>query len=55
MIAVSISIHNVPVSGGDDPNAYKPNDPSDKNKFYYRYALIGAMHVIDYLETRPRF
>ncbi len=54
MIAVSISIHNRPVNQ-DDPNAYKPDDNTDKSKFYYRYGLVGAMHVIDYLETRPDF
>jgi len=54
MIAVSLSIHNRPVDQ-DDPNAYKPDDNTDKGKFYYRYGLIGAMHVIDYLETRPDF
>lgn len=54
MIAVSLSIHNRPV-GQDDPNAYNPDDNTDKDKFYYRYGLIGAMHVIDYLETRPDF
>jgi cephalosporin-C deacetylase-like acetyl esterase len=54
MIAVSLSIHNSEVDQ-DDPNAYSPDDNSDRNKFYYRYALIGAMHVIDYLETRDDF
>jgi len=54
MIAVSISIHNRPVNQ-DDPNAYEPDDNTDKDKFYYRYGLIGAMHVIDYLETRSDF
>ncbi|MFK7983085.1 MAG: acetylxylan esterase, partial [Saprospiraceae bacterium] len=54
MIAVSISIHNRPVNQ-DDPNAYKPDDNTDREKFYYRYGLIGAMHVIDYLETRSDF
>ncbi|GEM_PF-779686 len=54
MIAVSISIHNSSVNQ-DDPNAYKPDDNTDKDKFYYRYGLIGAMHVIDYLETRSDF
>ena len=54
MIAVSISIHNRPVNQ-DDPNAYEPDDNTDRDKFYYRYGLIGAMHVIDYLETRPDF
>ena len=54
MIAVSISIHNSPVNQ-EDPNAYDPDDNTDKDKFYYRYGLIGAMHVIDYLETRLDF
>lgn len=54
MIAVSLSIHNRPVNQ-DDPNAYQPDDNTDRDKFYYRYGLIGAMHVIDYLETRPDF
>ncbi|MEM1119247.1 MAG: HYR domain-containing protein [Bacteroidota bacterium] len=54
MIAVSLSVHNRPVDQ-DDPNAYQPDDNTDRDKFYYRYALIGATHVIDYLETRPDF
>ncbi len=54
MIAVSISIHNRPVNQ-DDPNAYQPDDNTDRDRFYYRYGLIGAMHVIDYLETRSDF
>jgi len=54
MIAVSISIHNTPVNQ-DDPNAYLPDDNTDRDRFYYRYGLIGAMHVIDYLETRSDF
>ena len=54
MIAVSLSIHNRPVNQ-DDPNAYVPDVHTDRDQFYYRYGLIGAMHVIDYLETRPDF
>ena len=54
MIAVSLSIHNSPVNQ-DDPNAYQPDNNANKDEFYYRYGLIGAMHVIDYLETRPDF
>ena len=54
MIAVSLSIHNAPVNQ-NDPNAYKPDVNSNEQEYYYRYGLIGAMHVIDYLETRPDF
>ncbi len=54
MIAVSLSIHNRSVDQ-DDPNAYKPDDNTNRDEFYYRYGLIGAMHVIDYLETRSDF
>ncbi|MEM6319294.1 MAG: HYR domain-containing protein [Bacteroidota bacterium] len=54
MIAVSLSIHNSPLTF-DDPNAYSPDINDDRDRFYYRYALIGAMHTIDYLETRSDF
>ena len=55
MIAVSLSVHNTAVNQGDDPNAYVPDIQTNRDQFYYRYALVGAMHVIDYLQTRPDF
>jgi len=54
LITVSLSVHNTPVTQ-DDPNAYEPDDPSDRDRIYMRYALTGAMNVLNYLETRSDF
>ncbi len=53
-ISVTLSIHNVNPEVAD-PNGYQPNDISDPNGIYYRYALLGAVRTIDYLFTRPDF
>jgi cephalosporin-C deacetylase-like acetyl esterase len=53
-ICVSLSVHNTdPLI--QDPNAYKPNNITDKAGFYYRYALLGVVQTINYLFTRPDF
>jgi cephalosporin-C deacetylase len=53
-ISVSISVHNTdPLV--QDPNAYKPNNITDKAGFYYRYTLLGVVQAINYLFTRPDF
>ncbi len=54
MIAVAISIHNTPPDQAD-PNAYEPNDPTNRNNIYYRYAIIAGIRMIDYLNTRDDF
>jgi len=54
LITVSLTVHNVPV-GQADPNAYKPDNPANREEIYYRYAIAGAMNVINYLQTRPDF
>jgi len=49
-IAMSINIHN---SAPDqrDRNAYEPNIITSRETIYYRYAILGAIRAIDYLET----
>jgi len=54
MIAVAISIHNAP-PGEEDPNAYEPNDMTDRENNYHRYAIIAGIRMIDYLHTRDDF
>ena len=50
-IVVSISIHN----GNPDPNAYEPNDTTSRQTLYYRWAILGAVRTIDYIETLTDF
>ena len=54
LITVSLTVHNMPV-GQADPNAYEPDNPTNRAQVYYRYAVTGAMNVINYLNTRPDF
>ena len=54
LIAISLSVHNTPVTQSD-PNAYEPDNTSNREEIYYRYALTGGMNVINYLQTRPDF
>ena len=54
MITVSLSVHNTLVTQ-DDPNAYEPDDPSNRDRIYMRYSLTGAINVLNYLETRSDF
>ncbi len=49
-IAMTISIHNA-APDREDPNAYEPNIITDPETIYYRYAILGAIRAIDYLET----
>jgi len=51
---MSLTVHNVPV-GQADPNAYEPDNPANREQIYYRYAIAGAINVINYLQTRPDF
>ncbi len=53
-LAVSISIHNVPPEE-IDPNSYLPNDITDPNTNYYKYAVLAGIRAIDYLYSRSDF
>ncbi len=54
VIAMSISIHNAEPDT-QDPNAYQPDEPANKNTNYYKYALTAAIRAIDYIYSRPDF
>lgn len=49
-IAMSINIHNSPPDQRD-PNAYEPDIITNPETIYYRYAILGAIRALDYLET----
>ena len=53
-LSFSLSIHNVPVDQ-TDPVGYEQGEINDPNEFYYRYAILGAIRAIDYLETREDY
>ncbi len=54
VLSVSISIHNAEPDA-QDPLAYEPNIINDRNNYYYRYAILGTLRMIDYLYTRSDF
>ena len=54
VLSFSVSIHNVDPTMVD-PNAYLPDDYTDPDKNYYKFALLGAVRAIDYLHTRSDF
>ncbi|MFK7934830.1 MAG: acetylxylan esterase, partial [Saprospiraceae bacterium] len=54
VISVSLSIHNIDPQN-QDPNAYEPNEITNRENYYYKQAIIGAKRVIDYLHTRSEF
>ncbi|MFT6706794.1 MAG: cephalosporin-C deacetylase, partial [Flavobacteriales bacterium] len=54
MLAMSISIHNTEPDVVD-PNSYEPDVIDNKDENYYRYAVIGAIRALDYLESRPDY
>lgn len=54
VISVSLSIHNADPNS-IDPNAYQPNDITNREGYYYKQAIIGVKRVIDYIHTRPDF
>ncbi len=54
VIAVSMSLHNAPPDEVD-PNAYQPDDIADKSGIYYRYGILGAIRILDYLHSRSDF
>ncbi len=53
-LSFSLSIHNVPVDQ-TDPVGYDLNETVAPEDIYYRYAILGAIRAIDYLETRDDF
>jgi cephalosporin-C deacetylase len=54
VLGFALTIHNTPPDQ-TDPNAYFPNDNSNPNSYYYRYAVLAGLRVVDYLHTRPDF
>ena len=54
VISLSLSIHNAPV-GQTDPNAYRPDDITNREGIYYRYGVLAALRAIDYIHTRSDF
>ncbi len=53
-ISVALSIHNAPPDQ-TDPVAYTPNDATNRNTIYYRYAILEGLRVLDYLFSRSDF
>ena len=53
-ISMTISIHNAEPDAVD-PNAYTPDDITDPNKYYFRWAIQAGLRAIEYLYTRPDF
>ena len=53
-ITLSITIHNAPATT-TDPNAYSPNDPSDRNTIYHKHSVTAGIRALDYLTSRPDF
>lgn len=54
VLSLSVSIHNVPVNL-EDPVGYETGDSNNPDSIYYRYALMGAVQAINYLETRDDY
>ncbi len=54
VLSFTLSVHNVPVDQ-IDPDGYDLNEINNQNEIYYRYALLGAIRAIDYLETRSDY
>lgn len=53
-ITLSITIHNAPVTQ-TDPNAYSPNDPTNRDLIYHKHSITAGIRAIDYLTSRPDF
>ncbi len=53
-ISVAINIHNVEPDE-QDSNAYENSDVTDKEGYYYRYSILGAVRAIDYIFSRDDF
>ena len=54
VLAFSIGIHNVEPDE-IDPNAYEPNDISNKEGLYYKTAFMAGVRAIDYIFSRSDF
>ena len=54
VLSFTLSVHNVPVDQ-TDPIGYDLDEINNQNEIYYRYALLGAIRAIDYLETREDY
>lgn len=54
MISMSISIHNVDPDL-EDPNAYEPNDISNRDTYYYKHSVLAIIRSIDYIFSRNDF
>lgn len=54
VLSFSVSIHNV-APNQVDPNAYSPDNYEDEDGNYYKYALLGAVQAINYIQTRSDF
>ncbi|MEL7022052.1 MAG: acetylxylan esterase, partial [Bacteroidota bacterium] len=53
-ISIALSVLNTEPDQ-DDPAGYSPNDITQAEGIFYKYALIGAVRMIDWLFTRPEF
>ncbi len=53
-ISMSISIHNVEPDEVD-PNSGFPNNPSVREEYFYRSAILAAVRSVDYIFSRPDF
>ena len=53
-ISVKIGIHNAPLNQ-EDPNAYEPNEITNEDNIYMRYAILAGIRAIDYVYTRSDF
>lgn len=53
-ISIAMSVLNTEPDE-DDPAGYTPNDITARDDIFYKYALIGAVRMIDWLHTRPEF
>lgn len=54
VLSVTISVHNAEPDE-EDPLAYEPNITNNRDQYYYRYAILGTIRMIDYLYTRSDF
>ncbi len=54
VISIYLNIHNnLPSQYG--PNNYLDINLTDRNNYYLKYAILGVMRTIDYLQTRADF
>lgn len=54
LITIALSIYDAPLRQ-QTPEAYQPTQLTDRDSINYRYALTGAMNVINYLYTNSDF